>query len=479
MNTQICNSDVSKVELSQALLTGKWLGWLMFALAALSWIASATLIARGIGIEDSHDQFLIALAGLAPAGFLFLLAKSAQLNLIQSASKIFPNLQAPSLPALLLLGLTLRLTWVWIFPAEPTSDGASYLGLAEHLLASGRYEIAGTLAYWPPGYPFFLAPWLLIFSPALAILISQLWLYVIGTIGCYKLSKFLSGDEAARIAALLFTLWPNLIALSGTPEKETLPLALLPWICLGVIKPDLLSKVLAGLALGLVILVQPSFQFLPIAFLFLIPMLHGWRSLRGALFLLISAAIVIAPWTLRNQQQFSQFVLISTNGGDNLYRANNPLASGGYTEKGAIDFSEYSEVEHDHVAKQQAIEWIIKYPGDFLKLAWEKQIRFMGDDSTGVFNTLKRGRGPHSSIAYVLCKLIANVWWILIWIVISLLAWSSRTRTQVHNMVVWWWFYLFALHSIFESSGKYHIPVLWVLCVWLGGALTAQKKGLS
>lgn len=459
---------------SNSLLTGPWLDWLMLALAGLAWASAPILLARGMGIDDESKQLLFGLTGLI-AGLL-LLALTTRLPVFQIGLKRISQWQAPSLPTILIIGFALRLIWIWTFPASPSSDGATYIGLAQKLLNEGRYETAGTLAYWPPGYPFFLTPWLLVFNPNLAVILSQLTLYLVGAVGCYKLAQMLSGNQAGRLAALLFAIWPNLIALAGTPEKEMLVLAILPWVCFGAMRPHILPMGVAGLALGFATLVQPSLQFLLIAFLVLIPMLHGWQKFHGAILLVICAAAVIAPWTLRNYQQFGQSVLISTNGGDNLYRANNPLATGGYRSTGELDLSNYSEVELDHVSKQEAIKWIMQKPADFLKLVPEKQIRFMGDDSAGIYATLKRGEGSDNHTIYLLAKLSTNSWWLAAWLLIAAMIWSSSPKNAPYRITAWCWLYLFVLHSVFESNGKYHNPMLWVLCVWAACAIATHSS---
>lgn len=458
---------------SNRLLAGRWLDWFMLALAGLAWAATPILLARGLGFEGGQAQFIIALAGLSMGVLLFAIAIRQPFNGMWI--RRISQWQPPTLTAILIAGLALRLAWVLAFPAAPSSDGATYVNLAIQLLNEGRYETDGTRAYWPPGYSFFLTPWLSAFSPKLAVIFSQFSLYLVGAVGCYTLARSLSGEQAGRLAALFFSVWPNLIALTGTPEKEALVLAILPWVCVGVLRPGILSMAIAGLALGFGTLVQPSLQFLLIAFAILIPVLHGWRKLHGTILLLLCAAAVITPWTLRNYTQFGQFVLVSTNGGSNLYRANNPLADGGYRPRGEIDFSTYGEIEQDRAAKQAAIAWIKQNPVDFLKLAVEKQIRFMGDDSAGVYASLKRGGGSDSPSVYMLGKLVANAWWLLVWLVIAAMVWSSHRHAAPSRVTAWCWLYLFVLHSVFESNGKYHIPMLWVLCVWVACAIAARN----
>lgn len=459
---------------SKRLLVNRWLDWVMLALAGLAWVSTPLLLSRGLNIGGESTPYLIALGGLA-AGIL-LLALAIRLPCIGARLRLISQWQPPSLILIIAAGLVLRLAWVIAFPATPSSDSATYLVLAAKLLNEGYYETAGTRAYWPPGYPFFLTPWLWVFGPKLAVLISQISLYLVGAVGCYKLAKILAGEQAGRLAVLLFSIWPNLIALTGTPEKEALILAILPWVCIGVLRQYILPMALAGLALGFATLVQPSLQFLLIAFAVLIPMLHGWRKIHGAILLVVCAAAVIAPWTLRNYQQFGQFVLVSTNGGDNLYRANNPLADGGYRPRGEIDFSAYDEIGMDRAAKQHAVAWIRQNPVDFFKLAIEKQIRFMGDDSTGIYTTLKRGGGTDNPATYLLAKLAANAWWLVVWILIAVMVGSSRYHTASYRIITWCWLYLFVLHSVFESNGKYHTPMVWVLCVWVACAIATQNS---
>lgn len=461
---------------SNRLLAGRWLDWVMLALAGLAWASTPLLLARGLGIDGGNTQYLVALAGLAAGVLLLVFAMRPPFNGL--GLKFISKWQPPSLLVIIVAGLAFRLAWVLAFPATPSSDGATYLDLAEQLLHEGHYGTDGTRAYWPPGYPFFLVPWLWAFGSKLAVILSQFSLYLAGIVGCYKLAQMLSGDQAGRLAALLFSIWPNLIALTGTPEKEALILAILPWVCMGAMRPHILPMALAGLVLGFGTLVQPSLQFLLIAFAALIPMLHGWRSIHGAILLVVCAAAVIAPWTLRNYHQFGQFVLVSTNGGYNLYRANNPLADGGYTSRGEIVFSTLDEIEKDRVAKQYAIAWIKQNPVDFFKLVVEKEIRFMGDDSTGIYTTLKRGRGTDNPNIYLIAKLAANAWWLAVWLLIAATVWPSRYHDHAasYRIIAWCWLYLFVLHSVFESNGKYHIPMLWMLSVWIACAIASKNS---
>lgn len=420
------------------IIAGRWVDGLMIVLAGYAWIATAVLSARGFGLESAPAQGVVAVvAAMAGVALVVLVSRSQWLQMLATLG----GRPLPSLGSILMFGLALRLLWCLSFPATPSSDGATYLGLAQRLVSEGHFEASGTLAYWPPGYAFFLAPWVYLFETQQAVVASQLSLYVVGALGCYKLAQYLCGSWAGRFSALLFSSWPNLIALAATPEKEVLVIALLPWILLGALRCSVASSLVAGAALGGSILVQPSLQLLLPALLVLMVVVHGSRKCLAGVLLGICAVAVVMPWTVRNHEVFGEFVLVSTNRGDVLYRASNPLAHGGYAPYGEIDFSNLDEVSKDRASKKAAVEWIVNDPFGFLALVPEKQLRFMGDDAVGVYTTLKRGDGADSEFTYAILKLAANAWWLLAWLVIVLLC-LSRTDTALPERIVVWFFSL-------------------------------------
>jgi hypothetical protein len=173
-------------------------------------------------------------------------------------------------------------------------------------------------------------------------------------------------------------------------------------------------------------------------------------------------AIVIAPWTVRNYRTFDRFVLVSTNGGLAMYGANNPRAHGGYVEEGPEeDLMRMPELEADREAKRRAAEWIVANPGRFLALAFEKNIRFMGDDSIGAYQTLRRGKGSSSEVVYAAAKFGSNAYWLAIWALLlcGLLPQrgGSERRPPEWLIVPFAFLYFLSLHSIVESNGKYHV----------------------
>lgn len=457
-------------------VAGGWLRGVLVFLAALALFATPLQMMRLVEVFSEPIRLAIS-AAVVLIGAGGALAFRERLG--HTVGKLAEYASRLPVWQILLLGLALRVCWILLFPAQPGSDGAVYLGLAERLVQGGAYETSGTKAYWPVGYPLFLVPWVAVFDDArLAYLGSNLALFVIGAFGVASLARFLAGQRAGNLAALIFAVWPNLVFMAGTPEKEQLVLALLPWAThwmLAALNQSGRSGSVfgSGLLLGAGTLVQPSLQFLP--FVGAVLLVGSARQLRigagQAVLVMLGAALVVAPWTYRNFLVFDTPVLVATNGGSVLYRANNPLATGGYTPRGEVDLDGLDELAQDREGRRLAVEWIKENPKRFVELMFEKQNRFMGDDAVGVYNTFKVGGAAGSETLYAGLKAISNAWWMLIWLLLGFLALRTRSVGGVTNLLglapIWLWLYLFALHSVFESAGKYHVAVLWIPCVLL------------
>lgn len=390
--------------------------------------------------------------------------------------------QRSFLIGIILCGITLRVAWASAFPAISASDGAVYLKLGQQLAAGDPYFIANSHAFWPPGYPIFLAPWLHLPLPtATIILLSNLTLYVLTSLIVWLLGSRVAGQQAARLATFFLATWPNYLACSVTAEKENLVVFLLPLALLLYTRgaDSHRSRFAAGLVIGFAALAQPSTLFFPATLVcYEILQRRPWRAVLAALVtLLLGMALVIAPWSARNTRVFGEFLLITSNGGDNLYRANNPLATGGYTKRGEVELEHLGELERNRTGFRLAKEWISSHPAEFAGLIPAKQKLFLGDDSFGQYVSVRSGGG--SNRTYLVMKLAANAFWYVLWA--CLLALSLRRTgpgsgySALHTTLVLAYAYFFVLHSVFESSSKYHIAPLSFLAIF-GAAQLVQAS---
>ena len=372
----------------------------------------------------------------------------------------------------LILGLAIRVAWILLFPTPFQTDSRAYVGLAYKLYSVGEYSASGTFAYWPPGYPFFLFAHFKIFGAHTWVPIAaNLWLYVATVLVVYALAKQLSINTAAPLAALLLTVWPNNVFMTGLASKENVLMFLLPLVVYLYLRSREAQRIEvrigtsigSGLILGMASLTQPSMQLM-VAPIFVYELLvHRKRTGMATRLacLVLGMSIVITPWMWRNHRIFNQWIM-TTNGGLNFYRANNPAATGGYVARGEYNLELFPESEWSPLGYRLGFEWIRNNPGKFLTLVGRKQLLFLGDDSSGAYETLRRGRESVSP-SYALGKFLAQLFWFALWTLIVAglrLAWRSDAgRESRYLLLMLTVLYLFTVHSIFESGGRYHTPV--------------------
>jgi len=396
------------------------------------------------------------------------------------------------LVGLLMTATVLRVAWIAAFPAPTRSDGAVYVALATALAAGQPYATDLGRAYWPPGYPLFLTPIFWLFgASSMAIVASNLALCAASVLAVLALGRAVADEPTARLAAVLVALWPNHVTVSGLAVKEVLLVALLPAALLchlpAVHEPHSSRGTLlaagAGLAAGAAALTQPSLLALPLvlsAHALVLTEAPRRRALARAVVIVATSAAVIAPWTARNYLVLGSFVPVATNGGHNFYRANNPLATGRYVEPDAGELVATDEIVRDATGYRRGWEWIRSAPLAFLGLAWKKQLLFLGDDAYGFYETLKRGLG-RSDASYALLKAASNgVWW-LAWLVVLIALWSDpdRLTRPGFGCLILISLLLYSIHSVFESGGKYHLPLLGPWAILTAVCVAEREKSRS
>lgn len=375
------------------------------------------------------------------------------------------------------VGIFLRIGWVIVFNTPLRSDFAIYFDLARGLVERGRYGGEGSYqAYWPPGLPLFLAPFLALFGPQTWIpLLGNLLLTSLTILFTSRLAMELQERMVARMAPLLVAVWPSSVMSAGLASKEQLLLPLVTGAVLFYLRSgrngrgaNWIYLALTGGLIGFATLTQPSFILLPAVILLAEALSTGrlWRPLRHTLVVAFGTALIISPWIWRNYRVFGQFVLISTNGGDVLYRANNPLATGTYTERGEIELQGMEELERNRLGGQLAREWIRENPGQFLRLAFRKQMAYLGDDNMGAYETLRRGLGIGGP-TLLIGKMISSGYWLLIWALI-LLGWlKHRAIYQLPHLAIPLLIviYQLAIDSLYESGSRHHVPLSGLLAL--------------
>jgi 4-amino-4-deoxy-L-arabinose transferase-like glycosyltransferase len=391
------------------------------------------------------------------------------------------------------IGLALRLVWIVLFPAPPTSDGLAYYDLAARLAHGLTYQTPrAEWAQWPPGYPFLLlvlfrllgvGPW--------AVSAGNLLLFAGATLAVYALARRL-GEATARLATLLLALWPNLIASASVASKEMVIIFLLPVLLLTYLRAGeqpspgraVAMRLAAGMVFGYATLTQPAILLLGGVFAVYELLLRTPVLRAGARLALVVAGmlIVILPWTVRNHRVLHTFVLVSTNGGDVFYRANNPLATGGWIMNGERPLRDYDELTRNRLGYQWGKAWIRENPDKFLLLGLKKQVLFLGDDAVAVYETLKRGLDRPGPL-YAVAKLAANAYWWGIWALVlaaflarRATAWYRRPEVTLFLLTI---LYFWAIDSIFESGGRHHLPLVGLLAILAASLAEVRTRRIS
>ncbi|HEU4329209.1 MAG TPA: glycosyltransferase family 39 protein [Roseiflexaceae bacterium] len=252
-----------------------------------------------------------------------------------------------SLPLLLilLLALALRLA-LWSQPLhQPANDEIEYVTVARDLLAGRGWQLYERFEWLRgPGYPLFLAGSLWLAGgdlhraalPGLLLSVANVYLG-------YRLALRLAGRSAALLAALLAAVLWTSATFASLYMAETLWVFLFTGGLLALLGVDDRPRVawgrlaLAGALLGLATLTRSiTLLFLPLAGLWLLarPLAGGLpagRPLASALrrwplvaAFALCAALVIAPWTLRNYLAYGRLIPVETGLAYNVWVFNEP-----------------------------------------------------------------------------------------------------------------------------------------------------------
>jgi 4-amino-4-deoxy-L-arabinose transferase-like glycosyltransferase len=228
-----------------------------------------------------------------------------------------------------LVALLPRLFVAIAWAREPVWDGHYYhfgaeriakgLGYSEDVIVNG-HALWKPWAHYPVGYSGLLAGAYRIFGSSLVV--APIVNAIIGTllvIVVHRLGRYYLGTNRARVAAGITALHPGLIAYCAVVMTEPLAALLLMAAALCALRwrGQWLGVVLAGLTLGLAVLVRPS-ALLAAPLIALTQPKPAWQALlRGALVTAI-AFVVVVPWSLRICRVMDGCAFVSTNGGWNL-----------------------------------------------------------------------------------------------------------------------------------------------------------------
>ena len=385
------------------------------------------------------------------------------------------------------VALLLRLIWTACVPVDPVSDGALYDAFAQSIVAGHGYAFAdGTMTeYWPVGTSgiyallyliFGVRPWVIPFFQAFlgAIIVGLTW----------RLARHAFGPRVAALAAWLTAAWPLLIEFTTIYASELLFIAVVLsslniWLSRNI--PFSLRMILWGATVAAATYVRPT--ALPMLVIFPVFQWIADRDLRalvaGTTLSALTAALLFAPWCYRSVILFDRLVLVSANGGVNLWMGNNPGSTGGYMDLPSRQFA--NEVDRDHYYGGEAVKFIITHPLTYAKLSFNRAMTTYGRETIGVVWNEKGLSSKFTGGSLLMLKRISSAyWWLLL--VLGLIGFVLALRRRPLRplwpvLVTFTFFAVFPILTV--AMDRYHVPIDPILAIFAAYALLRNASDMK
>lgn len=392
------------------------------------------------------------------------------------------------LPVLLIfcVAFGLRVAWMEhtfpediLFAKDPVlfGDEVFYYHTADSMATGGGYRDPYTLELtsdFPPGYPFLLTPFFVVFGPHLLVAkLLNVTLAALTPVLVYALGTVVSGRRTGVLAGGLMALFPSQVLFSGLIMTEPLFVALSAVLVLALtvsLRSRTGVRAWQAIALGLLLGYMSLVRAEALLLLGAVPVLWllagtSWRNVARALpVLLIGATIVIAPWTARNYARFDEFILLRGGAGDSSRVVRIGLSP---------DYETWKTWEN-RLLEPDGFGAIL---GDYAREPWqvaivgEKKLRdlFVRDDPIYYV----RGQwlevyfqAPLSDAEAERWTLLSNWYYYVVggWAVLSAPLWWRRLSGPL--LASGWFAVAWTLvYALFVPDFRYHFPILPMVCV--------------
>lgn len=408
-----------------------------------------------------------------------------------------------------ILGMALRIFWVFKIKNSPISDFAEYYQIALNISQGLGHTYNGyPIAFRGMAYPYILALFFhltrnnSVFAAEVLNLIFSLFSLILIFFIILKLSK---SNLVRKITFVIAAFLPNYIAYNSTIGTEVFALFLLVLVIFLQLYP-FNSKIyhpLIGALIGISALNRPFFLGYPM-FWGLIEYLKTKDAKKSLInFFIVSTftCLTILPWTIRNYKIYHRLIPISYNGGYILYVNNNDQnIHGGWQSIATIQkppemiedlkkagFTDNSilEIEQDSVLKNPDLEpifakyarrWIIDNPYKFILLGLirVKNVFFAGapDVFWWTADVFRSGDAPFPRLFNLIKGLSDALIYILSFFGfyyafsnsgLILLNFKNKKGLPFKILIpVINFFFFFLVYFIFEGQPRYNFPLLFI-----------------
>src|SRR5580692_2875114 len=255
----------------------------------------------------------------------------------------------------------------------------------------------GASAWAPPLYPYVLAGVFKLFGvySALSAWVILAFNSVFAALTCftlYRIGERIFGITVARATAWTWAVFPYLIYWPVRVVWETsltaflLSLALLLTLRMADEPRRLRMWILFGLLWGVIALTNTAVvSMMPFCLLWLLYRLPRHpQQLVGAVLCVLTAALVVSPWLVRNYNVFGKFIFVRDNLPLEMYEANNDQSEGLWTRNehpgnnpdAMRRFQELGELGFMDEKQREVRQFIREHPGRFVLFTAERAVYF-------------------------------------------------------------------------------------------------------
>jgi 4-amino-4-deoxy-L-arabinose transferase-like glycosyltransferase len=390
------------------------------------------------------------------------------------------------------LGFVLRMLWITFVPTQLYQDWKWYDDAAYHLSQVWRYEENGVpTAYWPIGYPLFLAVIYRIFGHSyFAVELVNVLLSLGICVLTYLVAKRLVAVVPARVSLVILTLFPSQIFFTSVLASEILFTVLLLLTVYLVLKPrdhaSIYAPLSTGILLGFLILIRAVALFLPviIVFLYFSSKRKPALILREAILTILMTFLTVSPWLLRNKLVLNSFT-IATSGGINLYIGNSPISSGGWVwqrENPFKDLSAPNEVENNRLGYKLAAKYIVDDPLRFVSRGIKKEIFLFATDFAAIAKELDLAAKANRVDRFVILNIIAQTYYLTVLVLSGgglFLVLRRGKRSPGFSLLCGVLVYWLAIHFVFFGIDRFHFPLIPMLSIFASLLVVSQVRPSS
>ncbi len=360
-----------------------------------------------------------------------------------------------------------------------------YLNYAARLAVGDGYtsDSGNPIAFWPVGPSFFYSLFLRAFeNPMPWIAAFQAAIGAATVLGVMSLARRWFSPAVAIAAGGFLALWPSQIQFVTVFASELLFVAVM--VAAWYAWDRDASARHPGWALGAGLLLGVSCYLRPVSLLLLVPwsvarvvQTGTWRrTLVGAAIAALVMAATVAPWTLRNYRAFGSAVIMSTNGGTNLWMGNHPGTDGRYHPIPRDGIHLKPQHLRDEELGRRAREFISADPLGFVFRSIRKAVLLHDRETIGVRwngEGIADRTGPES--LDIFRALSTGYWWGVLALALGGLVILARRngfwRMAFHPAVLTW-AYFAAVHGVIVIQDRYHFPVIPSVAMLAAVALT-------